>query len=612
MNHQQTDRLNDKLWQNRYVDPAGNYREAKKILGRAEKAGYERGMAYAWLNMATACFLRSENREAFELVSRLIEYFYENREEPGYAWTLNLQAGLFESLGDYEKGLSLALKAFKHAGERADHEAEADAASILGLVYSRLSNCPRAIDYYKVALQIREEQQDHAGVASSLNRLGMISRLTGDHDKALEYYFSSLEIRRQNNLLSAVPWTMLGIASTYEEMGRYDDALEYYQKGLSDSDKRCALQCETGRGRIYGTLGDAGRAEDALTKALQMAEELDARALIAGIQMALSGHWEKLGQPAKALDAWKSYQQAREVLMSEEAQNRLMNVEITHAVEKSEQEKEIYRLRNVELKAAYDSIDEKNREITASINYARYIQEAILPRPEEIPWLDGNMFILYLPKDIVSGDFYWFTEKEGNTVITAADCTGHGVPGALMSMLGVSLLEEIVSRRGIIKAGEILDALRTEVIRSLKQTGLESGSKDGMDLSLCVIGRERRSLQYAGAYNSLYLVRESEITEIKADRMPVAIHHDMDKRFTTHNIPVKPGDMIYLCSDGFADQFGGPQGKKFRARNLAELFVEFSPLPAGQQGRMLEEKYRGWKVDLEQVDDVVVLGIRIQ
>lgn len=438
MDHQQIDRLNGKLWQNRYSNPAGNYGEAHDILEKAEKTGYGRGAAYARLNMATACFLRSENREAFELISRLIEYFYEEREEPGYAWTLNLQASLFESLGDYEKGLSLAHKAVKQACDSGDHEAEADSASILGLIYSRLSNCPRAIDYYNVALKIREEQQDFPGVASSLNRLGMISRLTGDHEKALEYYFRSLEIRRQNNLLSAVPWTMLGIASTCEEMGRYDEALDYYGQGLLNSDKRCALQCETGRGRIYGILGDTGRAEEALLKSLQMAEELDARALIAEIQMALSGHWEKLDQPAKALEAWKKYHDAREALMSEEAQNRLMKVEITHAVEKSEQEKEIYRLRNVELKEAYDTIDEKNREITASINYARYIQQAILPQPEEIPWLAESMFILYLPKDIVSGDFYWFTGKEGKTVITAADCTGHGVPGALMSMLGVS------------------------------------------------------------------------------------------------------------------------------------------------------------------------------
>ena len=262
MDYQQIDRLNEKLWKNRYSNPDGNYSEAQNILEKSEKAGYDRGMAYARLSMATACFLRSENREAFGLISRLIEYFYENKEEKGYTWTLNLQASLFESLGDYEKGLSLTLQAIKHAGDAGDNAAEADSASILGLIYSRLSNYPKAIDYYNIAIKIREKMQDIAGVASSLNRMGMISRLTGNHEKALEYYFRSLDIREQNNLVSSVPWTMLGIASTYEEMGKCDEALVYYGKGLVNSDKRCALQCETGRGRIYGILGDTVLAED--------------------------------------------------------------------------------------------------------------------------------------------------------------------------------------------------------------------------------------------------------------------------------------------------------------------------------------------------------------
>jgi serine phosphatase RsbU (regulator of sigma subunit) len=405
---------------------------------------------------------------------------------------------------------------------------------------------------------------------------------------------------------------MLGIASTYEEMGELAKAYEYYGEGMRDSDKRCALQCELGIGRIYCLQGETLKAEEVLTNALLIAKDLSANGLIADIYLALSTLYETLNNPGKAFETYKLYQKAKEEVLNEEAKNRLKNIEISYAIEKSEREKEIFRLRNVELKAAYDIIDEKNKEITSSINYARYIQEAILPQPQEVTWLASRMFILYIPKDIVSGDFYWFTEKDGKTIVVAADCTGHGVPGALMSMLGISLLEEIVNKRGIVNADEILNNLRVEVIRSLKQEGVDSKSKDGMDISLVVIDNAKSVAQFAGAYNSLYLVRNGELMEYKADKMPIAIHHKMDSLFTNHSFELKTNDMLYICSDGFQDQFGGSEGKKFMTKNLKSLFSEVSLLPIESQKEELLKQYQSWKGDYEQVDDVVVVGIKIE
>ena len=608
---EQIDKINQTLWQNRYSKPAENFNNAQQVEEEAKKTKHCKGVAYAKLNMAMACFLQSKNMEAFEQVEFMVEYFYENQHEIGYIHTLNLQASLFESIGDYEKGLTLALKAFKNAKENNAKDAEADAASILGLIYTRLCNFNKAIDNYQNAIKIREEQNDFAGVASSLNRMGMIFRLTKDYEQAIHYYSKSLEIREKNNLMTSIPWTMLGIASTYEDMGNLNDALSCYQKGMINSDKRCVLQCLIGIGRIHSVKNEIDSAEQTLTKSLEMAEEMKAKALIVEIYNALSNHYEIHNQPVKALDAYKKYQQAKEDLTNDETQNRLRNVEISHAIEKSEQEKEIFRLRNVELKAAYDEIDEKNREITNSIKYASYIQEAILPHSEEIKWLEKNMFILFLPKDIVSGDFYWFTEKEGKIVVVAADCTGHGVPGALMSMLGVSLLEETVNRRNIVNANEILDNLRQGVIRSLKQSCTESKSKDGMDLSLIVIDKKTSRIQFAGANNSLYQVSKRELIEYKADKMPVGIHQKIDTPFTGNEIPVSSGDMFYLFSDGFQDQFGGPYGKKFMAKRMKELFVEIASLPLSTQKEILLNRHLEWKGNNEQVDDVLVIGIKI-
>ena len=235
---EQIDKINQTLWQNRYSKPAENFNNAQQVEEEAKKTKHCKGVAYAKLNMAMACFLQSKNMEAFEQVGFLVEYFYENQHEIGYIHTLNLQASLFESIGDYEKGLTLALKAFKNAKENNAKDAEADAASILGLIYTRLCNFNKAIDNYQNAIKIREEQNDFAGVASSLNRMGMIFRLTKDYEQAIHYYSKSLEIREKNNLITSIPWTMLGIASTYEDMGNLNEALNCYQKGMINSDKK--------------------------------------------------------------------------------------------------------------------------------------------------------------------------------------------------------------------------------------------------------------------------------------------------------------------------------------------------------------------------------------
>ena len=230
------------------------------------------------------------------------------------------------------------------------------------------------------------------------------------------------------------------------------------------------------------------------------------------IQLLLT-HYELSGQPVKALKSFKQFLKAKESYQSSETRSRLSNIEVAHAIEKSEQEKEIYRLRHVELKQAYDIIEEKNRDITASINYASRIQNAILPDLKEIKGLYNKCFILYIPKDIVSGDFYWFNRRGDKLIIVAGDCTGHGVPGALMSMLGISFLEEIVNRRGITESGQILNELRKEIQRALHQKGTCEEAKDGMDISLCVIDRTKNIIQYSGAYNNLYLIRDGELIE---------------------------------------------------------------------------------------------------
>jgi serine phosphatase RsbU (regulator of sigma subunit) len=605
------DGINQKLWSNRFDNSVQVAADAVKILKKAEKTGYIRGIAYANLNVAAGNFLQSKNEIALKHLTEAFKWFENNKKEKGYVRALLLKGNIFESFGDYEKTLNFWLEAYKTSVEISDIESEGEACSQLGLIYSRLCNFQKALEYFNKGLKIREELGDENAVASSLNRIGMVLRQTKNYKESLDYYFRSLEIRKKNNQISALPWTLLGIANTYEDMKKYPESLDYYEKGMTGGDKRCTMQCMMGAGRIYSQTGDAAHAEKRLEQSLLMARELNSMVLIAEAHSSLAAHYEFFKKPDKALKSFKQYLKARETFQSNEVQSKLSNIEVAHAVEKSEQEKEIFRLRHVELKSAYDIIEEKNKDITASINYASRIQRAMLPDQQEIRGLGRNIFILYLPKDIVSGDFYWFSEINGKLVLVAGDCTGHGVPGALMSMLGISFLEEIVNEREITESGQILDELRNEVQRALHQKGAREEAKDGMDIALCVINRSNKTIQYSGAYNNLYLIRKGELIEYAADRMPIGIFDLSDKSFTSQDILYLPGDIIYMFSDGYADQFGGPNRKKFKYLALKELLIKIHDLPLKEQKKRLETEFLNWKGDNPQTDDVLVMGLKL-
>jgi serine phosphatase RsbU (regulator of sigma subunit) len=605
------DEVNSRLWISRYDNPSKVFSEASAHLSKCNKSDYKKGAAYARLNIAACSFLQSKNDIAFENLSESLKWFSENPSEPGYLMALNLKGNLFESFGDYEKALQFCLKAHDLSISIKDRESEAETCSQLGLIYTRLCNFTKALEFYHKGLEIREEMQDENALASSLNRIGMIMRLTKKYEESLEYYFKSLEIRRRKNQHSSIPWTMLGIASTYEEMMKTDEALEYYRLGSVGGDIRCTLQCKIGSGRIYSNSGNEDLAEKQLKESLETAYDLKAMSLVAEAYAALANHYESTKQFEKALSNHKLNQKTKESLQSLEIQNRLKNIEISNAIEKSEQEKEIFRLRHVELKQAYDLIEEKNKDITASINYASRIQRAMLPDPGEIKGLNKNSFILYLPKDIVSGDFYWFCRSDKKLIVIAADCTGHGVPGALMSMLGISFLEEIVNNRKITESGQILNELRQEVQRALRQKGSLDEAKDGMDISLCVIDRSKNILWFSGAFNSLYLVRKNELVEFRADRMPIGISGFSEKSFTTQEIPIFSNDIIYMFSDGYADQFGGSQSKKYKYSTLKTFLLSIHKLPLAKQKQKLEEEFLEWKGTSPQIDDVLILGLKI-
>ena len=314
-----------------------------------------------------------------------------------------------------------------------------------------------------------------------------------------------------------------------------------------------------------------------------------------------------------------SFLTTNKIINSYESQIEKQNTELKDAIEEIHQQKGSIIKQNKELEKQrditqkqHDTIAHKNKEINDSINYAKRIQTATLPTSEIDKSIIDEHFILFLPKDIVSGDFYWYHDFEEHTVVTAVDCTGHGVPGAFMSMIGVSFLNEIIIEKKILDAGQILNMMRNRVVTALDQTNKISGASDGMDMAICVIEKKTKKMQFSGAFNPMLCIRNNEIVEIKGDRMPIGIYAKMKNNFKTHTFDLQLNDKIYLFSDGYPDQFGGSKGRKFMIKNFKFFLQEINELPMNEQKNILESSLENWKGKFDQIDDILVIGFKIK
>ncbi|MCC5943285.1 MAG: SpoIIE family protein phosphatase [Bernardetiaceae bacterium] len=267
--------------------------------------------------------------------------------------------------------------------------------------------------------------------------------------------------------------------------------------------------------------------------------------------------------------------------------------------------------KNRDLERAKLFIEKKNESIMASIQYAQRIQKAMLPSAEALNTMIGEHVLLFLPRDVVSGDFYWTFQNKQGTWIAAVDCTGHGVPAALMGMMGINVLEHAMSTHEAPSPAEVLTYLN-ERVQALLRAG-ETNTKDGMDIALCLLDYDNKLIHYAGAMNSAYYITDKKITRLKHTRRPVGRHVFLKKQeiFTNQTIKMQGKGMLYMCSDGYQDQFGGPENKKFMRRKFLNLLQEIAYMPTNEQTKILELNFDNWKANEEQTDDVLVLGIRL-
>ncbi len=598
--------------------PSTGVRRAHPVSSGSER---ENTRAYGKLFVAISNFFNSKDEHVLEYLLDSYASFAKLNDADGLGKACAFLASVYDNYGEYETALRYAQEGLRHAETTKDEELEADVHANAGLIYTRISDLEHAEQSFLKSLTIRERMGNHRAVASSLNLLGRTYSLANKFEQALDYYNRSLTLRIEQQDKGGIPWTYIGMASVFERMQDFASALDYYGKSAAQSkenkDVRANLYCLLGSGKIRLNYNEPELAKLELQEGLQIAESIKSKPLMYDFHQALSKAYELLVDYQQSLNHLRLFQELKEEVLSTETTNKMKHQQMSFDIERSRQEAEIFRLRNVELKEAYDKIEEKNKAITDSINYALRIQQAILPSKAVMAQGLPEHFVLYLPKDIVSGDFYWFGEQEGFSIVAAVDCTGHGVPGAFMSMVGSSLLNQIVLEKNILAPDAILSALHLGVTHALQQHGTATAfgekTRDGMDIALCVLQKSANGyrLAYAGANRPLYHIRQSLLNETKATKLSIGGADEGEARaYTAHNIQLETGDAFYIFSDGYADQFSASD-QKMMTRRFKELLLEVQGHSMVEQEQRLRTFFLEWRGEAEQTDDVLVIGVRV-
>jgi tetratricopeptide (TPR) repeat protein len=559
---------------------------------------------------------------------------------------------------DYAAASENYLNALKLFEKTNDQEKIADCYRNIGWVYKNQNNKTTALEYFKKALELNQRLGRVEQTGQNYNDLGVIYTETKQYEPAIEYYKKSLKIQEDMDNKLGMSTSYGNLSIVYDYMGKKDLAIDNVERSVwiarkLDKKQHLAITlCNLGT--FYANAGRDNDALKALLESVELGKELKFNEIVKDCYKAISTIYKKNKEYEKAyqyqrLLIWEkdsiyneqNSQQINEMTAKYDSEKKELMISSLEkdnmlATEKLEREKyfkiglllfcimiagfafmlfrgNVHKKKaNDALSYAYKEIEIKNKDITDSINYSKRIQDASLP-PRELKYkLFPDAFVLFKPKDIVSGDFYWFAEKNGKRLIAACDCTGHGVPGALMSMIANNILNQIVYEKEITSAGAILDHLHIEIRKSLKQNE-HPENRDGMDIALIVFNSENE-IEFAGAQRPLWLIRnkDPQLEEIKGNKFSIGGIQTEEKRtFDTHKLVLEKKDSVYIFSDGIADQFGGEHGKKFMTKNLKVLFTSIHEEPMAIQETIIEKTLEKWKSGREQVDDVLVIGVKI-
>lgn len=617
--------------QGNYAAALEQYRASLEIQ---KEIGNKLGVASSYSSMATVYGDQGDYPKALECHFDALEIYEAHGTRTDVASAHNNIGIIYMEQDKYAAALKQYAAALKVYEETGDKNFLAGTYSNIANVYGKQGLYKIALEQQTAALKIWEEIGDPMRLASSNNNLGLIHYYQGDYTAALERFFETLRIREKTG-------DQAGLASIHINIGN-----------------------------VYRSQGKVQKGKEELQKSLRLATAIGNRVFIRDSHKALAEADSALGSYASAYEHYKKYVLYRDSITNAESQAKSVQLQMQYeygkeqAVAEAEYKAELQRQEEAAMlernrqkgflitvscvgilvlvfavlmlqrwqvtrkqKAVIeqqrDLVDEKNKEITDSIQYAKHIQSAMLPPAKLVKQYLQDSFILYKPKDIVAGDFYWMEVHDEKVFFTAADCTGHGVPGAMVSVMCSSALSQAVKELGILEPAKILD----KTVDLLKERFAKSEHEvaDGMDLALCCLDLKENKLHYAGANNPLLIINPSRTewpenawpfknvsggAEVKADKQPVG-EFASRKPYTNHTINIHEGDTFYIFSDGFADQFGGEKGKKFKYKPFKRLLLDSYDRSMEEQKEILNRTIESWRGNLEQVDDICVIGLRM-
>ena len=643
------------------------YQYYQKSLEAFEQTGYKKGIAIALRNLGNVFYQIGDWKQALDNYFKSLEIREEIGDKKGIA-AVNDAIGLVYAsykTDDFITPAKYHNKALKINKELKNKYGISTSYLYLGRLYygkftvdTLKTSADTAIMYLNKCRKISTELGNVRYLTTIDDILGQIYLSSQKYDSAYRYFSGSLDMKKQIGNTYGIVGSYIYLANYYATVGNLLMSKKYLAIALKSARKiNSRNQIKEIYGlfaNVYYQLGDYKNSAEILKKYIVLKDSLQNEEKTKEMtQLAMQHEFDKKEKLRELEEKKKAELQAEQdkrdrlvklaltaglVLMlfiafimvrnyrRKVKANQLlkeMNDEISQKNAVLNQQKEEIQAQAENLQEAYDKIEKQHQNITDSILYAQRIQQAVLPPEKYFDELLSDYFILYKPRDIVSGDYYWARQKGNIKIVIAADCTGHGVPGAFMSLLAVSNLNEIVNnllneKGENIKPANILNHLRNSIKKDLRQTGKDNEAKDGMDMSVCIINKNNNTLLFSGAQNPILIARNGTVTKYKADRMPVGIFYGEEKSFTDTLIETQKGDKIYMLSDGYTDQFGGEKGRKFMMKNFIKLIEEIHVKPMNEQGEIVDKVFEDWKQQYnkygksnEQTDDVLVMGFEI-
>lgn len=634
----------------------------QEALKLAETLKYHKGTVLAYNVKGIIARDSSKYPIAIDIFTKGIELAKNLPEKAPLAEMFCNLGSVYRRLDEYEKSLNYYLQALQIAETYKDNSNYSRALNGLGNNYRQLKNFTEAIKYFEKALDFERKNKNIFGISVNLNNLGKVYFDLGEYDKSMPLMQEALQLNEEMKNDRGLTSCLNTIGEIYHQRKEYSKALENFKKALVIDerlgDRRYLIDSYTNFGELYTEIGNYQLGIDYINKALKLGLEINTKSKVQAAYEHLYSIYKKTGDSQKALLMYEKAINYKDSILNEKNQESIAKMQSMFDKERSEAkiqllEKDkrmqvaetsrnnnlmmavviflvaiavIFYVNYLSKKKANDILQNQNKTIQqqsevitkinqdwqSSVTYAKRIQEAMLPHRQNIGLFLSEYFIYFRPKDIVSGDIYWFYQIDAfRAILACVDCTGHGVPGAFMSMLANASLSKIVENQGITNPSEILNQLHLEVVNNLNQNTTEN--RDGMEMNVCLIDKQHKTVTFAGAVNPIICVENGNLTEIKGDKLPIGgMQLDEIRNYTSHTIEIKPNANFYIFTDGYQDQFGGDKDKKFMIKRMRTMFLANHNKSMEEQEQAIETTMKNWMENsVQQIDDMLVVGFRV-